>query len=135
MNFLKYLNEVWDSTVKIDWGKGKPILFDIYTNPSSSDYTELRKKTHSDEVRFVIDRKKSVVYVWNDNALHYQVMRKLSLDKRGVFIGHGRIVDNKIKAETFGNYMMVPGSSDVTFPPLKSMQWAEKYFSNLEYFI
>jgi hypothetical protein len=134
MRFNQYLQEEWDSSIKIAWSGGKYYTFDIYRNPTSSDYIDLRKNNGGrGGVRAIVDAGKEIVYVFPDDILHYLVVGKLELDKQKLFAGAGIIEGNKIKLSTFGFYGDWGGQKLISFHNRKLRKFMDKYFINLSY--
>ena len=129
MNFLSYLHEVWSSSINMHWGHEKPVLFDVFVDPTSSDYTDLRKKNMgSSGVRFIADMDEKKIYVFSDEILHHVVIDDTGLDKNHILVGSGVIEGKKIRARIFGSYQGKP----IDFTTRAMRKWLDPYFSNLD---
>lgn len=86
MNF-KILTEEFKLFVKDNQGR----IFSIHKNPSKSEFKEIIKETEdagkslkdTNEVRFIIDRKKKAIYVFSYKLLHHKAAEKLKLPYDG----------------------------------------------------
>jgi hypothetical protein len=76
MKFLGYLNEEYYNLVD-----GSP----VFKNPTSSDYTELRKAHEDLDLRFLINASSIDLYVWYYGVVHSTVIKKVSNSPSDVF--------------------------------------------------
>jgi len=67
MKFKKFLNEKYFARL---------FDYEIFINPTSSDIKDL-KKAGTEYVRFLVDPKKKVVYMWDEDLIHADVIQKL----------------------------------------------------------
>ena len=103
-NQILKISEELLTSVPSNFKKDEPI--DIYTNPSSSDITKLRKLT-TNYVRFIADANNKTLYVWNgESALHSQVAKHLNLLRRieslpdNTLVGTADINGNRLVSRT-----------------------------------
>lgn len=96
MRLLKYLKEKWQFTYKPEYSIN-PV--EVFANPSKSDYRDVLEPD-SKFFRFVADPKKKVFYIFSVDALHSDVIAKLTGNKKSYGImygGIGRYMGGKAK--------------------------------------
>lgn len=52
---------------------------DVWENPSSSDFKDMKKQTAGPWFRFTADPKKKKVWVWDSGIIHFDAMKKLGI--------------------------------------------------------
>ena len=72
MRLERYIREEWATRTK---GKYSGEV-DVFVNPDKNDLAELRSK-----IRFIADRKKKKLYVFNYKLLHHEIFSRLGLGK------------------------------------------------------
>jgi hypothetical protein len=79
-NQIISIHEKWFKSLHRDYNNA---LFDIYVNPSSSDYSEIykaNKRSGNPRIRFLADNNTKMVYVWDAFlAIHPDVAKKLGI--------------------------------------------------------
>lgn len=134
MRFLDYLQEEYIGMFK--GNHFRPVSTTIFCNPSNKELQEL------DDVRFILDKKKEKIYVWDSELVHYEAA--IQLKKLGLisvskmdstkfwqlyYAGVGHVQGNKIRWRADSDYR-IEFSSDFIFKEFESipdLEWTDKW--------
>jgi len=122
MRFRQYMNEEWFETYT-----GRK--YEVLKNPSTRDMNKLLKG--SDDARFIMDRSKKNVWVWNaKRAIHQTVYNNLFITGKSIF-GIAQRIKGKwsmVESDEMENYIKHQHweYKDVIEEILNTYLWANK---------
>jgi len=135
MRLLKYLVEKWQFTLKDKWTK-MPI--EVFANPTKSDYKDVLGTTvgfNKDKFRFVADPNKKLLYIFDPDALHADIVSKISGQRKNygnLYTGVGMYEGSKSRM-AFGAVWSMYEPRDILEMAKMDWGWLSKWFSNWKY--
>jgi hypothetical protein len=125
--------EKWAISLKRDYNNAP---FDIFVNPSSSDYSEIYKNDKRDKVRYIANNHTKEIFVWDAFlAIHPDVAKKLGISSNLYSCNDPNIVTGEAKfsggrATALTAY---PTDPKIIKDTLKvNWSWTDRYVGNVK---